>query len=63
MLRFDRPRNRSSNRDVGEQYDVHCSEVKFYCNYKCIKYFEELLSFSRNWKRFARAFAKIQIIV
>ena len=45
MLRFDRPRNRSSNRDVGEQYDVHCSEVKFYCNYKCIKYFEELLSF------------------
>ena len=59
MSGFERPRERSSNKDVGEKYDVRCCEGKFYRYYKCIKYFAELVSFSRNWKRYARAFAKV----
>ena len=62
MSAFERPRRRSSNKDVGEKYDLPCCEAKFYWEYKCIKYFTELLSFSWSSKWYARAFANIRII-
>ena len=41
MSGFERPRKRSPNKDVGE--NVPCCDIKFYWDYKCIKYFEELV--------------------
>ena len=60
MSGFERPRKMSLDKDVGEKYDVPCREAMFYWDYKCIKYFAELLSFSWSWKRYARAFANIE---
>ena len=55
LLGFERHRkSSSSNKDVGEEYDVPCYEAKFYWDWKCIKYFAELLSLSRSWKRYAK---------
>ena len=60
MSGFERPRKRSPNKDVGE--NVPCCDIKFYWDYKCIKYFEELVSFSQGRKLYFRAFANIRII-
>ena len=60
MLGFERPKKRSSNKEVGKKYDVTCCEAMFYWDYKYIEYFAELASFSQSWK-YARAFAKIRI--
>ena len=45
MSSFERPRKISSNKDVGEKYDVPCCEAKFYWDYKCIKYLQNLCLF------------------
>ena len=47
MPGFERPRERSSNKDIGEKY-VPCCDAKFYWDYKCIEYFAELMSFSQS---------------
>ena len=62
MSVVERPRNRSSNKDLKkynvEKYDVLCCEAKFYWDCKCVKYFVELVSFLRSWKRYVRTFCK-----
>ena len=42
MSGFEKPRKRSSSKDVGEKCDVSCCEAKFYWDYKRIRYFAEL---------------------
>ena len=39
MSGFEKPRKRSSSKDVGEKCDVSCYEAKFYWDYKRIRYF------------------------